>query len=1651
MKALCKRTSVLAILFALLSFCRAYTQCIGLPAVGALGSNKVPAGLCAPVSANLIYSIQFVSPVPNGNLELIYDWGDGSPSEIVALVPGERNYREENTHDFPQESGCEYIVSMTIRYNGALCSNTRQIQKIASWRTDQFNGGSIGLKSPVTGTFEHLVCEGSDISVILEDESVFNCNAQYVQVPPEAIESPNGEDRWQQIVYNSSMSGSKIPNVSVNGVPLTSGTRADIIANYADPRGVFYMASPVLTDDPRRRSSLEITAPGGFGAGFPKPGDVFTITLRYWNFCNPYDDPNIPGPPADLANGDHPPIEKPSVIRIVAPPAAPGTSTEIVCNGVTPKAFSVTGVPSANIIRWYENIPNPDRPGNFIATGKTLAITAHPGWTSNTTPGVYKVWASQQPNSGAVICEGPKTLVSRTIREKLEIPEPSPAVQSGVCNGSTLSVAIPAAAGRPIGGPTKYTWLGSDGVTLTSGSALPAVFAINVGQFDEQLSVARTFTVSESYTTLPTCIASKPYSITVYKKPSGGILSLAKDVCEGTATDTIKLTGHTGTVNRWEVKKDLGPFTPLSANAGTYVVPGILAPGKYVFRAVVGNGSCAETFSTESSTEVFASPGQAYAGRDQFHCSSLVSEPFGATAPQTGIGTWYYVSSVPAGLPPPSLSDVNDPNATLSILAANAGAYTLRWAVSNGACQYFDDIIIDFGTTPSDAFAGADQAICGSETTLQGNVPQKGIGRWMIVGGPENCQADDCGITIDNAASPAATVKLIAPENYGAYTLRWSISSGGNSCFLKTDDVTIRFDKPVNALAGDTEIICVDPGRLLPVSLSGSVEGSVDNAYWANVNGHGTMSGSISSSGTVTASYTPALEDYTAGIPIRVKLVAIPLSTSACSVVERIINIQIDRTPVANAGPDMPFVCSGEVTLHADIPMYGASGSWSTNNASVRFADNTDPHTIITQLPAPPASVSLTWTVTSASGRCISNPSTIELTRVALPDARDAEVMQCEISNGTTQIILSQFENSMTTLPAGQREISWYRNQADGSLMVPVSSNTVQSGISNGEYFFADVKDIQTGCSDQAKLTVIVPPAPVVMDGLVTLCDENGGIRKVSGIDLSEARFRDAVTKETDVTIKWYPSVDDAQKNINPITTKIDITNRQDVYARITRNTSPFCYNVAKATIVVNSAPAITAIYGRESVCQGHAQTPTSELPFETYQVTPIPGAKYYWQVPVGSNEFKIFGGGKEGDFYLLLQFPNVYTGKIKVRAELNGCSGAVVEKQIRVNEAPVKPAITGESEVFEGTTGVAYSVNPNNYPSSSYNWEIKRRSDNSFGGAYIVEGQATGNILVNMLSEDIILSVRENNAMCASTAASMIVSVKALPAPEDLVASFKVTPTASCFPTTIKTQNLSTGADTYMWTLTNESGVAATSNLINPQFSISSPGTYALQLTATRSATGESNQKQISDIRILDVPYAAFNTNRDIIYASDTELRLLNFSSRAQTYLWFFGDNETSSSFEPTHTYQNEGTYQITLVAGIDHGNQDVNGDGITDGALVCYDTAKMLVTARDGGYIKIPNAFTPDENGPSGGRVAIGGFNDVFLPIMQGVKMYKMQIFDRWGTKIFETTDTEVGWDGYNQAGELMKAGVYIYKIEVTLSNGAKETRIGDIGLIR
>lgn len=74
------------------------------------------------------------------------------------------------------------------------------------------------------------------------------------------------------------------------------------------------------------------------------------------------------------------------------------------------------------------------------------------------------------------------------------------------------------------------------------------------------------------------------------------------------------------------------------------------------------------------------------------------------------------------------------------------------------------------------------------------------------------------------------------------------------------------------------------------------------------------------------------------------------------------------------------------------------------------------------------------------------------------------------------------------------------------------------------------------------------------------------------------------------------------------------------------------------------------------------------------------------------------------------------------------------------------------------------------------------------------------------------------------------------------------------------------------------------------------------------------------------------------------------------------------------------------------------------------------------------VPNAFSPNND----------GLNDTFGGVDNcGITYYKLEIYDRWGKRIFTSNDINIGWDGrYKQ--NYVKSDVYFYKIEYTPVTG-------------
>ncbi|MBN2729753.1 MAG: gliding motility-associated C-terminal domain-containing protein [Bacteroidales bacterium] len=110
------------------------------------------------------------------------------------------------------------------------------------------------------------------------------------------------------------------------------------------------------------------------------------------------------------------------------------------------------------------------------------------------------------------------------------------------------------------------------------------------------------------------------------------------------------------------------------------------------------------------------------------------------------------------------------------------------------------------------------------------------------------------------------------------------------------------------------------------------------------------------------------------------------------------------------------------------------------------------------------------------------------------------------------------------------------------------------------------------------------------------------------------------------------------------------------------------------------------------------------------------------------------------------------------------------------------------------------------------------------------------------------------------------------------------------------------------------------------------------------------------------------------------------------------------------------------------------------------CGDTATIDIivqdcTTGDGDpHAVVPNAFSPNGDGE----------NDILFVRGSGVTQLNFIVYDRWGEKVFETSELSIGWDGTFR-GKDMDAGVFVYYLNVIFDDGTSKTEKGNITLIK
>ena len=197
--------------------------------------------------------------------------------------------------------------------------------------------------------------------------------------------------------------------------------------------------------------------------------------------------------------------------------------------------------------------------------------------------------------------------------------------------------------------------------------------------------------------------------------------------------------------------------------------------------------------------------------------------------------------------------------------------------------------------------------------------------------------------------------------------------------------------------------------------------------------------------------------------------------------------------------------------------------------------------------------------------------------------------------------------------------------------------------------------------------------------------------------------------------------------------------------------------------------------------------------------------------------------------------------------------------------------------------------------------------------------------------------------------------------------------------------------------------------------------GNYSVQVVDSNGCSLSLNFR-VNDIPGPDACFA-FNTT------NEKRVTFINCTPQnVVSWYWSFGDGQSSTEWQPTHTYDMTGNYPVVLT--VEDGNQ-------------CVDSVMLMYVIREVPTCYLPSAFIPESDIAE---------NRVFKPIGNSMSEnnYEMLIFDRWGELVFVSRNPEFGWDGHigrNQAPQ----GTYTYQIKYEDLDGLPHSVRGSVILLR
>jgi gliding motility-associated-like protein len=284
--------------------------------------------------------------------------------------------------------------------------------------------------------------------------------------------------------------------------------------------------------------------------------------------------------------------------------------------------------------------------------------------------------------------------------------------------------------------------------------------------------------------------------------------------------------------------------------------------------------------------------------------------------------------------------------------------------------------------------------------------------------------------------------------------------------------------------------------------------------------------------------------------------------------------------------------------------------------------------------------------------------------------------------------------------------------------------------------------------------------------------------------------------------------------------------------------------------------------------------------------------------------------------------------------------------------------------------------------------------------------------------------------------------------------------------------------------------------------------GTYNVRLLLNDTTYCNSPDDTVLQLQVAINVVAGISGNQRVCINKATQFT--STSTGAESYLWNFGDGNTSTAQNPFHTYTSAGPFTVTLTA---FNTGSCNGQDVATFNITVFDTPTAIASFSpvppqvntptvftnsslnainykwlfgDGDSLEVNSlqSVTHQYNATGSFNAFLIAFNqagcsdtlpmvvntliepladvpNAFTPLsgdensivfVRGFGIAKMQfiIWNRWGQKIFETNNQKQGWDG-RVKGVVQPMDVYAYTLSIEFFDGKKLTKKGDLTLIR